>query len=105
MAYLSGSSGSALASLLVRYRKKAKAYAPDYSDPGVGSEEDDYDAGGVGDRIGKVIKDIGLEGQIQPVELLDLLIRGEFPAYSERQFYLETRRKEVSLQDVISGLD
>ncbi|THU85868.1 hypothetical protein K435DRAFT_378221 [Dendrothele bispora CBS 962.96] len=100
MAYLTGCSGSTLASLLVQYRGKKTAYVADYSDPG--SNEDDYNAGGVQEQIDMVIKDIGLEGQIQTMEMIDLLIREEFPLYSKTQFYLESSDKSVALQHVIS---
>ncbi|THV00669.1 hypothetical protein K435DRAFT_854589 [Dendrothele bispora CBS 962.96] len=102
MAYLTGCSGSTLASLLVQYRgKKKPAYVADYSDPG--SNEDDYNAGGVREQIDMVIKDVGLEGQIQPMGMIDLLIRKEFPLYSKTQFYLENSDKSVALQDIISS--
>ncbi|THU85874.1 hypothetical protein K435DRAFT_868863 [Dendrothele bispora CBS 962.96] len=101
MEFMKGSFGSTLAGLLVLYNKKA--YVADYySDINPKDDNDDYNAGGVREQIDKLIKDIGLERQIQPIELIDLLIREEFPMY-KIGFEFNEIAKSGSLQYVISN--
>jgi len=71
---------------------------------GVGGEDEyEEDNEDVLELINEVIKDIGLEGQMEPTEVIDWLIREEFPMYRERQFYVGKR--DVSLEDVVNGFD
>ncbi|KAK7447352.1 hypothetical protein VKT23_014062 [Stygiomarasmius scandens] len=101
------SAGSTQAELAVQYRKKKEeAHAASYYNPG--DNDDDFDAGGIQDIIKKVIRNIGLKGKVSSMEMIDLLIREEFPLYREKAFYLEEdllSGKNISLQDIVGGVD
>ncbi|KAK7447351.1 hypothetical protein VKT23_014061 [Stygiomarasmius scandens] len=104
----SGDIGGTEANLIVQYRgEMKKAYVADY-DRGFylsGIEEKYHDDGGVLQLVNEVIKDIGLEGQVQPREMIDWLIRDEFPKYKEECLRLGGDRGWGSLRGVVSGLE
>ncbi|KAK7441581.1 hypothetical protein VKT23_016573 [Stygiomarasmius scandens] len=92
------------ASLTVRYRgEEGEAEITNFQMHE--HNEDEYKNGGVKELIGKVIKDIGLEGQVEPMEMIDWLIREEFGKYRDGKFSLEEYGNDVSLRDVIAGLE
>ncbi|THV02212.1 hypothetical protein K435DRAFT_963249 [Dendrothele bispora CBS 962.96] len=110
---LSGDPGGIEVHLIIQYRgQKKKAYVADY-DRGLPPDCEDggHDAGGVLGLVNEVIKDIGLDGKVQPKEMVDWLIMNEFEGYKTRYFYPKTSCFELdrgdgrTLYDVVCGLE